>query len=202
MPKKNNFSDLPSRFQKIWQKAGPLLKAGRPGDFQHAQETVRFILDYKGRLKIDQNILVPVAIMHDVGHYAILPEHFKYITGPEKITNGKLVHMLAGAKIARDILKTVKYPSRLSQEIVEMISVHDAEQLQGANLKKIYNTDNKRIFHDIDCLDRYTEARIEAFRKMYSRAEFLRLLTEMSDGFFYPEFKKLTRERLKSLVNL
>ena len=63
--------------------------------------------------------------MHDIGHSSILPEHFRYITGKDKVLNGKLVHMLVGAKIARDILVSIQYDEKKSDEIVEIISMHE-----------------------------------------------------------------------------
>jgi len=96
MTNNNKISQWPKPYQKIWLKCRPLLQAGRPGDLNHARETAQFILNYQGGLSIDRDILVPVALMHDIGHSAILAEHFKFVTGPQKIINGKLVHMLAG----------------------------------------------------------------------------------------------------------
>jgi len=203
MATKNTFSDLPIRYRKVWAKARPLLKAGRPGDLQHAQETAQFILDYKGRLPIDRDILIPVALMHDIGHYAILPEHFRFVTGPEKVMNGKLVHMLAGAKIAKDILASVNYDSTKIKEIVGIISIHDADQLQGVDPIKIYDNPNKKIFHDIDSLDRYTEVRLKSFASLYpDRQEFLRLLAGYLEQFFYAEFKRLASSRLNLLSKI
>ena len=37
----------------------------------------------------------------------------------KKLTNGKLVHMLVGAKIASDLLKEVGYPTDKAKEIIE-----------------------------------------------------------------------------------
>ena len=201
MPTKNTDHKLPAAYQAIWKKSRPLLERGRMGDAPHAWETAQFILNYQGRLKLDRDILVPVALLHDIGHYAILPEHFKFITGPEKIMNGKLVHMLSGAKIARDILTSVHYSASKTKEIIEIISIHDADQLQGVDLKKAYNSANKKIFHDIDSLDRYTETRLKSFASQYpNRKEFLRLLGSFMNQFFYPEFRKLAERRLKFLL--
>ena len=198
---RNKTNKLPVRYQSIWKKCRPLLKAGRMGDFEHAQETALFILNYRGNLDLDKDILVPVALMHDIGHYAILPEHFKFVTGPEKIMNSKLVHMLSGAKIAKDILTSIHYSPAKTKEIVEIISIHDADQLQGVDPKKIYDSANKRIFHDIDSLDRYTEARLKSFAALYpNRQEFIKILSRFLDQFFYPEFKNLAVSRLDLLL--
>jgi len=192
---------LPKKYQKLWQKCRPLLKQGRPGDDEHAKEVVDLILNYRGKLKLDKDILIPVAMMHDIGHSGILPEHFKYVTGPEKIANGKLAHMLIGAKIANDILAAIKYDKKKSKEIVEIIAIHDADQLEDIKHEEIYNTINKKIFHDLDSLDRYTEKRIRSLKKIYKdRRELIKLLDSYSDNFFLKEFKDEAKKRMKKLI--
>jgi len=148
-------NNLPEKYERIWEKALPLLKTGRPGDDKHAAEVVEFMLNYKGGKKLDFDILIPTAMMHDIGHSAVLPEHIKYLSGEEKLPNAKLVHMLAGAKIAKEILEKVDYDGDKSKEIVEIISIHDMDQVKGVDSEKYYNSENKKLFHDIDCLDRY-----------------------------------------------
>lgn len=191
--------NLPKKYEKIWKKALPILKNGRPGDDIHAREVAQLILNYKGKIKFDKDVLVPVGMMHDIGHAAILPEHFKHITGPNKIANGKLVHMLAGAKIADDILASVGYDKKKTKEIVDIISIHDFDQIKDVDWKKVYETTNKKVFHDIDALDRYTEQRIKSMSFMYEREDLLKLLEEFMDLLFYPEFRKIAEEEMKIL---
>lgn len=192
--------NLPDKFQILWKKVVPLLKKGRPDDLEHAKEVVEFILEYKGNFKLDYDIMIPMAMMHDIGHSAILPEHFKLVTGPEKIPNAKLVHMLIGAKIAHDILKSIKYDPEKIKEIVEMISVHDADQLDNIDLKKFYNTENKKIFHDIDAMDRYTETRFKNTFQLYKdKNKMLTMLRDALKVFIYPEFKQEAERRMVEL---
>jgi len=187
---------IPGKYQKLWKKCLPLLKKSRPGDDEHAKEVVDRILNYTGKLKLNYDIIIPAAMMHDIGHSAILPKHFKFITGPKKIKNGKLAHMLVGAKIADDILKSIKYDKKKSREIVEIISMHDADQLSlSVGLKKIYNSDNKKIFHDFDTLDRYNDKRLKNLESIYpDKEELLKVLKGMLDLFFYKEIRKLAEQ--------
>lgn len=195
--------EIPKKYEKLWEKALPLLKQGRPGDDKHAAEVVKFILDYDGKLTLNKDILIPVAIMHDIGHSAILPEHFKYVTGQEKLLNAKLVHMLTGAKIAKDILDSINYDSERTKEIVDIISIHDADQLEKIDLEKFYNTENKKLFHDIDSLDRYTEIRLQSMSKMYKdKKELFRLLRDALNSIFLQEFREIAEKRLKELEKI
>jgi len=192
--------NLPKKYEKIWKKVLPILKNGRPGDDIHAGETVKLVLNYKGKLKFDMDVVIPVAMMHDIGHSVILPEHFAYVTGPKKIANAKLVHMLAGAKIAKDILDAVGYDKKKRKEVVEIITIHDFDQLKEVDWKKVYNTPNKKFFHDMDALDRYTEERITNMSFVYkNRKKLLDLLEKMMDNLFYDEFRKIAEDGMRFL---
>jgi len=74
------------------------------------------------------------------------------VTGPKKIVNAKLVHMLAGAKIAKDILDSVGYDKKKTKEVVDIITINDFDQLKDVEWKKVYDTPNKKFFHDMDAL--------------------------------------------------
>ncbi|MHB8830732.1 MAG: HD domain-containing protein [Patescibacteria group bacterium] len=193
--------NLPIKYQALWDACLPFLKQGRPGDDEHAKEVVQYVLQYQPKLKFDPDVLVPVAMLHDIGHSAILPEHFKYVTGQQKLVNGKLAHMLAGAKIAHDLLLQVGYDVEKSKEIVDIISMHDADQLKIDDWRNWYDTDQKKIFHDIDALDRYNETRIKHFIEsgLYDRNKMIPELQRLADNFFYPELKQTAEENLKKL---
>lgn len=184
---------LPKKFEKLWRLCIPFLKRGRSGDLEHAKELIKFLLNYSGKIKINQDILIPVAMMHDIGHSAILPEHFQYITGPKKIKNSKLVHMLVGAKIASEILK--KYSKRKAKEIIEIISIHDMEQLD-LNWRPFYNTYNKKVFHDIDLLDTFSTKRFKGLLRLWPRNKLMKVIETRLNNFFFKEFRKIALERI------
>jgi hypothetical protein len=191
--------NLPAKYLDLWNRCLPLLQKGRPGDDKHAVEVAEFVLNC-GKKDLDLDILIPTAIMHDIGHSAILPEHFKYITGQERVMNGKLVHMLAGAKIAKDTLDSIGYDSKKIAEIVDIISIHDADQLEKTDIAKVFDTENKRIFHDIDCMDRYNAERLKKMIKLLpDKSKMLSMLEEGLKGFFYPEFRKIAEDKFKNL---
>jgi len=191
--------NLPAKYEAIWQECLRLFSEGRPSDDIHARDTVEFILNYQGQLKFDQDILVPTAMMHDIGHTAILPEHFKFVTGGMKLVNSKLVHMLTGAKIAKNILAKVVYDPVKSKEIVDIISIHDSYQLSGINLEEIYNTDNKKIFHDIDMLDMFSQERLKKFKGLADAKTLKSGLEKNLKAFFYDEFRIMAEKRFGDL---
>ncbi|MFA6918610.1 MAG: HD domain-containing protein [Patescibacteria group bacterium] len=191
---------VPEKFQALWEKCLPIFEECREGDREHALTGVKFMVNYKGDLNLDDDILIPVAIMHDIGHSAILPEHFKYITGVKRVKNGKLAHMLIGAKIAHKLLTELGYDQKQVDEIVDIISMHDIDQLDIEDARLMYDSENKKIFHDIDSLDRYEEKRLKSFSPNPKDMEkALALVEKMLDTFFYSEFKALASANLEKI---
>jgi hypothetical protein len=194
--------NLSEEYRKVWTEALPFLKQGRPGDDEHAAVVVDTVMSYRGNLRFDESILIPVAMLHDIGHAAILSEHFKFITGTERLENGKLVHMLAGAKIAQDILAKVRYDPEKSKEIVEIVSMHDADQLKGVDIEAAYDTDHKRIFHDIDSLDRFNDSRFVSLKGLATDQNKIRAMLEKSlEAFFFDEFRQVAERYMANSNN-
>jgi hypothetical protein len=195
--------NLPKKFIPLWKKVLPLLEKGRPGDVDHIAELLNYILDNHKKLKINLNVFIPLAMLHDIGHSAILSEHFSYITGFNKVPNGKLVHMLTGAKIADDLLSAIRYNDKLKQEIIDIISIHDFDQLSGFDTRRFFNSRNKKIFHDIDALDWYNVRRVanalKNNRDPKMLAKYFKGAEEHLKSFFSPAFKKIATARLKEM---
>ncbi|MBU0471849.1 MAG: HD domain-containing protein [Nanoarchaeota archaeon] len=192
--------------RKVFEKAKPYLKESREGDIEHVYFMLETILNLKQKkVNIDLSIMLPLAILHDIGHCGVLPEHFKYLTGSEKIKNAKLVHMLTGAKIAKKILEESDYDPEKSKEIIEIVSMHDAGQVEGMGLEA-YNTPNKKIFHDLDRIGGLDVKRIRIYLSKYVdknkidkiREEFVK----STKGIFHKEFQETAKEMFKYIDKL
>jgi len=192
---------IPKKYQKIWKLTEPVLKKGRKNDVVHCKQTAELVFNYVNKNKKgDADVLIPVAMMHDIGHAAILPQHMKYVTGPEKLSGGKLVHMLAGTKIADKILRNVKYPANKREEIIDIISMHDFDQIKGVDVNKTYNTLNKKLFHDLDGLDRFSKKRFKFVMELYhcGPAKAVSLLMK-GTRFFLPEIEEEAKKMLSNI---
>jgi len=68
---------LPPGIRKVYDLALPYLQEGRPGDIEHVHFMLEVMLDFRPEgVDIDLDIMLPCAILHDIGHAAVLPEHF------------------------------------------------------------------------------------------------------------------------------
>jgi len=145
-------------FEKIFELATPYLKEGKPEDFIHASSvkaSVELFADNASQL----DILIPFAILHDAGNSVVLPEDFHYIQGKTIVENGKLFHGLAGAKIAYKILTSVDYNKDQIRAIVDLIKIHDFDDLE------LFKTRSWQIARDADILDRMNVERLKGMMK-------------------------------------
>jgi len=127
-------------YKKIWKLAKPYYEKGRPMDIDHIDWIMQEALVVCEKEKVDDSLLVPLVILHDVGYGETGPAYFE--------KNLKKLHMEAGEKIARQILEKVNYPNDKIEQIASWISVHDNWIFGKTEVYK----ENKilNIFSDLD----------------------------------------------------
>jgi HD superfamily phosphodiesterase len=188
--------NIPQKYIAIWRKAVPYLEKCRNGDLMHSQKAAEEVYRLGENEKWDMDVLIPVAIFHDIGHSVILPEHFRLISGPNKEDNAKLVHMLTGSKIDNDVLKSIDYPQDKIEKIVEIISIHDKKD------KSLFDTIEKQIFHDVDRLDRFSEDGVIVAREEFGMTppQFIKLLEDqLLAEIISDDFREIAQNNLAKL---
>jgi hypothetical protein len=110
--KQNNYSVL-------LEKAMSYYEHGRAGDVEHVKWLYETIQKYISKDEINHDILMPVAILHDVG-YSMIPK------GSDSYNlDIRKAHSEYGADIAEKILTEIKYPENKIKEIKRLILKHD-----------------------------------------------------------------------------
>lgn len=107
-------------YSQILELAKPYYEKGRIYDLDQIDWMIKQADLLAGKLNLDQDILMPLIILHDVG-YAFVDEKNPHIKSQEI----KRIHLREGTKIAKEILESVNYPPQLSEQIVHLVSVHD-----------------------------------------------------------------------------
>jgi len=105
-------------YKKLWEMAKPYYLKGRPMDIAHIEWMMKDALLVCKKEGIDESLLLPLVILHDVG-YSAVP------TGNPYNLDLRRAHMEAGAKIARLILENISYPKEKTDRIAHYVSVHD-----------------------------------------------------------------------------
>ena len=133
---------------KIWELAQPYYEQGRPMDIAHIKWMMRDAFLVCQMEKMDDSLLLPLVILHDVG-YSQIPKDNPFNLDLRK------THMEEGVKIAKEILEKVDYPKDKAERIIHYVFVHDNWAF-GDN--EIYKKDKiLAVFNDLDFIWMATE---------------------------------------------
>jgi len=117
-------------YKEIWRRA--IKYQDKRDDKGHAQITLKFAQELLKGEKVNQDIVIPAIILHDIGWSQLsLKERFlifKPDITEEQEYKGRIKHQKEGCKLAETILKDVDYDKSLSKHILKIISQHDTSQ--------------------------------------------------------------------------
>jgi len=190
------------KFEKIKQLASPYQDKRK--DEGHAETVTNFAIKLLGLEKADENIVIPAAILHDIGWSQLPDEQRLIIWNPLAIKEEKklvrFAHQEQGVKLAKQILEEINYPQDKIKEILEIISQHDTRQ--G------FISKNEGLVRDADKLSRFSKNDLLTLRKQNkTKQELQKIYKKLQDqineeNFFYSEkAKQIAREELKNRKN-
>jgi len=164
-------------YQEIFDRAKPFLRTRK--NLIHTKIVLRYALKLLEEEKGDEGVVIPAALLHDVGWKA-LPEHLQLTAFGPNPSNPKLVrvHEREGAKIARSILEEARYSRKKAREICRIVQGHDS--------RKRPISQNDRIVKDADKLFRYSRKglAIDLDRFRVPRSQYLLFLEKRIDPWF------------------
>ena len=192
---------MKSIHRKIWNLALPY--QDKRDDKGHARTVVSFAIKLLKTEKADPDVVIPAAILHDIGWSRLSKKERFSIFKPEPAETGKTFsgdieirkkHQDEGVKIARRILSKTKYNKTLVSEILEIISEHDT--------RIGFISKNEGVMRDADKLWRFSRTGFlaDSRRRNMPHLENLRRLKQKTrmHGFFYSKTaKKIAAEELK-----
>jgi len=112
------------KFEKIWELALPYLKQGKRKNFViHTQGVVKAMELLLKKEKTDKNILIPAAILHDVGWSKVGLKLQLSDKQNEKIKALKL-HLKHSIPITKKILTQTHYSQKEIEKIIDIILAH------------------------------------------------------------------------------
>lgn len=165
----------------------------------HAEVTLAYAQSLVTSEKIDEHIVIPAIILHDVG-YSQLPKDrrlqvFDKSRTDEQRREVQIEHQDAGVRLAKEILEKLGYPARSISEILEIISQHDT--------RKGFISKNEGIVRDSDKLWRFSKKGFEAGDRRNNtgreqRCKELEADIDKPDYFYSERAKQLAREELQA----
>lgn len=137
---------LNQKEKEIFQRAKPYLSES--DNVHHTQDVIEFALKLLATEKGDRYIVIPAAILHDVG-WCTVPEDVRAkVRSPGRDISLAKAHEVEGAKIAKEILNDILSNDSQVAEILEIINGHDTRD-DAISL-------NDMIVKDADKLSRYS----------------------------------------------
>ena len=150
--------------RQIWAATLKYLERGRPGDVEHTRRVVAYGKALLDREPGNPRVVVPALIIHDTGWSKV--DFSDFVDAPavdKKDTASIRLHMHHGANIARKILEAVGWDPTITQQIADIIAVHDAPE----KIKALHNLDAALVF-EADWLDKYGQASQKRYSEIFS----------------------------------
>lgn len=141
------------KYQKIWDLALPYLKEGINKNFvNHTEGVVKAMEMILKKEKGNPDILIPAAILHDVG-WANVPKKYQCTENKSDKLRGMKLHIELAPEIIRTILHSLNFTAPQIREIIEIVQAHkfsnprklskkmlvDADQLSDAFKEQFYS---------------------------------------------------------------
>jgi hypothetical protein len=204
---KNIINSLSHIEYELWKKALPYQDKRR--DIGHAENVVYFALKLLNLIDAKREIIIPAAILHDIGWSQMTKDELDSFYLPnwrdyEPVLRER--HQKLGADLAKKILDQVSYPKLFYKDILEIISAHDT--------RKGFFSKEDGVMRDADKLWRYTlphyklaskERKDDKIGEYSSKDGIYKLLTECIDkpDFFYSSISKnIARIELENTFRL
>ncbi|WP_300464155.1 HD domain-containing protein [Desulfobacula sp.] len=172
----------------LFNEAKPYLSIRR--NEIHTQNVIDFAFKLLQEEKGDRDIVIPAAILHDVGWIKISEDNIRKAMGPNGDESIVRVHEEEGVKIAEGILEKHLNSHRKISEILEIISGHDTRE-DALSM-------NDKIVKDADKLSRYDVSFLNLvdWCDFTTQELFHQLESNISKWFFLPLSKKIANEEL------
>jgi HD superfamily phosphodiesterase len=117
-------------FNQIWELALPY--QDKRDDAGHAEVTLKYARELVRLENGDEDVIIPAIILHDIGYSQLEKERrmliFDKDASAEDRRSVQLEHQKESVKLARNILRAVNYPGKLTEEILEIVSQHDTRE--------------------------------------------------------------------------
>jgi len=186
---------MKQKFKKIWDKA--LIYQDKRDDKGHAEIVTEYAIKLCEIENLNDEIVVPAAILHDIGWSQLSYDERFLIFNPNKTDEMERVvrikHQEEGVILAEKILNEVNYSKQLIEMILEIISEHDT--------RKGFLSKEDGAMRDADKLWRFTRIGFDAdlrtrkcsFQFYYDR---LNNFLNSNDFLFFSSSKDIAKQEL------
>lgn len=169
---------MTKKYEEIFELAKPYLKQGRMKDFivhtEGVVEAMELIIAKEGG---DPQILIPSAILHDVG-FSKVPKELQTNADFSKKREAQRQHLIFAKEIIDEILTKAGYSRQRINQIIEIVEAHKFQEPEEFYKRLLIDADNlsdvfkEQFYADVKSYGR-TSAQVYQFRtenKYYTKA--------------------------------
>lgn len=176
------------KYLPIWQQVEPLLKTAKLKNFVlHSLNVARAMEEIIAGEGGDPDLLVPAALLHDIG-WTEVPLELQLAEDSESKHQALVEHIKQAPPLIRKILSSLNYPSDRIERIVDIVAAHKFQDPQEDN--------DKQIIIDADALsDTYKESFYSDMESYHSTPEKLYEFRKFNT-FYTPTAQKIFQTQL------
>lgn len=193
-----------NKYEKIWDLALPYLKKGIRKDFvTHTRGVVTAMEMLLAKESGDPSVLIPAAMLHDVGWAKVAPWQQKNWQNVQERIQGERQHLAYAPEIIREILFKAGCGGYLIEQVIDIVLAHKFQNPKQHDKQLLIDADNlsdilkEPFYADIKAYDVspwqhlafrkkntfYTSTAAELFKQEYIARE--REITEDTGKIYY-----------------
>jgi len=196
------------KFNILWEAAERLLEQAEPREVAHTEDMIDAVLECRGVLKYDLNIFLPLAMLHNIERVKVLKEYFNDVVITAKLKDDKIVRITPAENVIKNLSESIGISPAHINEILSVFKVRKkarrAEKDGDAETAKLlYNTDNKKLFHDLHLLSRFNRKEIKTMKSGFSDKElFNKMINIRFNLFFNDELRRVAEDRFRAIEGI
>ncbi|MFH1240469.1 MAG: HD domain-containing protein [Candidatus Diapherotrites archaeon] len=184
---------MEKKYKPIWNLTLPFLRKGKMKDFVvHTEGVVRAMELLLEKNPADKNILIPAAILHDVG-WSEVPKKLQKSKAKKDREKALHAHLKLAPPIIEEVLAKVRYDPQKINKIIEIVNAHKFENPTEIEKQLLIDADTmsdsfKEQFYSDVKEYKTTPEKLYQFRKQN------RFYTKTAKKLFKTEIEKRKKE--------
>lgn len=177
----------------MWRQAIPYLRKGKKKDFiMHTKWVIKSMEMLLKKEKGDENLLMPAAILHDVG-WSKIPLTLQKAIGGAKAKKAMELHLKYCPPIIEKILNKIGYDKTKIKKIIDIVLAHKFKSPRNINKRLLIDADTlSDAFKEPFYID-VKEYKITP-KQLYNSRKGNKFYTKTAKMIFESEFTKRKRE--------
>lgn len=184
------------------------MEQAEPREVAHTEDMIKAVLECRKILKYSLSIFLPLAILHNIERVRVLKEYFNDAVITAKLQDGKIVRLSPAENVVKNLLESIGTSPANVKEILSVFKIRKKvrraeREGDSKKAKRLYNTDNKKLFHDLHLISRFNSKEINAMKNAISdRDKFEELISTRLDSLFNQRLRIVAEKKLRKIEGI